>query len=236
MLAFAPLDGAVGAAHAALSVLITAVTPVAGVYATAIAIILFTVAVRLVLSPLSYAQIAGERRRAALAPRIRELQRRYREDRERLQREMSALYRSEGGAMFAGCLPALLQAPYFFVMYQLFTRTPDLANAHLFGVTLAHHVGDGLAGAAGPVFAAVFVLLAVLAWWSSRRVRRTMAVTADIGGDVAGGQAVGRVVRLLPYATLLVALFVPLAACLYLVTTTAWTAVEQAVLRGILPA
>ncbi len=239
MLAFAPLDAATGVAFSVVSTLASTVAPLAGGVATAAAIVLFTLGVRLLISPLTYAQVRGERRRAALAPRIAGLQRRHRGDPARLGTEVAALYRAEGVSPAAGCLPALLQMPFFLVMYRLFTsptvtgRPNGLLTERLFGVPLGSHLGDaaGAAGAALPVFAVLLALLALLAWWSSRRMRRA-GVLAGAPADAGTGlAAVGRVLPLLPYATPLVAAVAPLAAGLYLVTTTAFTALEHALLR-----
>jgi YidC/Oxa1 family membrane protein insertase len=216
MLAFAPFDGAVEAAATAVSAIATVVVPVAGGNATALAIVGFTIAVRLALLPLSLLQLRGERRRAELGPRLRELQRRHRDDPNRFQAETLALYRATGASPFTGCLPALLQAPFFLVMYRLATHPPagsDLLTDSMFGVSLGHQLIDGLAGAAAPVFAGLLLSLAGLAWWQSRRMRRQ--ATAGMP----------RLVALLPYATLLVAGIAPLAAGLYLLTTTACTAI-----------
>jgi YidC/Oxa1 family membrane protein insertase len=195
------LDYVVNLAHSAVSAIAGGVTPAFGPVATAAAIVLFTVAVRLLLSPLSWAQIRGAR----VSP-------------------------------LAGCLPALVQAPFFFVMYRLFTTPNDLLDAELAGVPLGHHLTDGLAGAAGPVYAVLLALLAVLAWQSSKRMRSATVVPAtgarEVDADMERAQEkVRSVMALLPYGTLAVAAFVPLAAGLYLVTTTAWTALEQGVLR-----
>ncbi|WP_431894109.1 YidC/Oxa1 family membrane protein insertase [Micromonospora haikouensis] len=276
MLAFAPLHAAVGVAADTVTWLAGTLQPLTGGAATAAAIVLFTIAVRLLVSPLTLAQVRGERRRAALAPQVRDLQRRYADDAARLQSELFGLYRSAGASPVAGCLPALLQAPFFLVMYRLFSTgegstgggTGDagagLLAERLAGVPLGWHLSDGLAGAAGPLFGALLAALVALAWWSSRRARRAAAAgtapsgttpsgttpsgTAPSGTTVAGGgttgtagggatadgavpAVLGRVLPLLPYLTVVVALVVPLAAVLYLVTTTAWTALEQAVLR-----
>ncbi|MEU4568128.1 membrane protein insertase YidC [Micromonospora sp. NPDC023956] len=284
MFAFAPLDAVVGVASDAVSTLATAVTPLAGGTATAVAIVGFTVAVRLLITPLTVAQVRGERRRAALAPRVGELRRRYGNDPARLQRELLDLYRSAGASPLAGCLPALLQAPFFLVMYRLFTAGDPVPLAgRLAGVPLGHQVADGLSGAAGPLWGVLLAALVALAWLASRRMRRTMAAgpvpvagspagdPSSSGGSASGGSSssagsasggssssagsasggssssagsaspggvggdvgavVGRILPLLPYATLPVALVVPLAGVLYLVTTTAFTALEHTVLR-----
>ncbi|WP_374535533.1 YidC/Oxa1 family membrane protein insertase [Micromonospora aurantiaca (nom. illeg.)] len=238
MLAFAPL-------HSAATVvtwLADVLAPLTGGAATAAAIVLFTVAVRLLISPLTVAQVRGERRRTALAPEVRELQRRYADDPARLQSELFALYRNAGASPVAGCLPALLQAPFFLVMYRLFATgdgAPELLGERLAGVPLGWHLGDGLAGPVPLVFGVLLAALLALAWWSSRRMRRAAAATGTVAGTPAegpGAAVLGRVLPLLPYGTVLVALVVPLAAVLYLVTTTAWTALEQVVLRRPQPA
>ncbi|MBB5824567.1 YidC/Oxa1 family membrane protein insertase [Micromonospora carbonacea] len=266
MLAFAPLHAAAGVAADAVTWLAGTLQPLTGGAATAAAIVVFTIAVRLLISPLTLAQVRGERRRAALAPQVRDLQRRHADDPTRLQAELFGLYRSAGASPVAGCLPALLQAPFFLVMYRLFSTgegsTGDggtgaggagagLLAEQLAGVPLGWHLSDGLAGAAGPLFGALLAALVALAWWSSRRARRAAAAGAATaagtgpgatGGTPAGTPAgaaaagavpavLGRVLPLLPYLTVVAALVVPLAAVLYLVTTTAWTALEQAVLR-----
>ncbi|WP_410811698.1 YidC/Oxa1 family membrane protein insertase [Micromonospora sp. 067-2] len=237
MLAFAPLHHAVVAAGTALSWLTELLEPLAGGTATAAAIVLLTVAVRLLISPLTVAQVRGERRRAALAPQVRDLQRRYADDPAKLQGEVFALYRSAGANPIAGCLPLLLQAPFLLVMYRLFTTAEGgtgLLGERLAGVSLGHHVSDGLAGAAGPLFAVLLVVLLALAWWSSRRARRASAAVGTVAGtptEGPGAATLGRLLPLLPFTTVLVALVLPLAAVIYLVTTTAWSALEQAVLR-----
>ena len=242
MLAFAPLHSAASAAATVVTWLADVLAPLTGGAATAAAIVLFTVAVRLLISPLTVAQVRGERRRTALAPEVRELQRRYADDPARLQSELFALYRNAGASPVAGCLPALLQAPFFLVMYRLFATgdgAPELLGERLAGVPLGWHLGDGLAGPVPLVFGVLLAALLALAWWSSRRMRRAAAATGTVAGtptEGPGAAVLGRLLPLLPYGTVLVALVVPLAAVLYLVTTTAWTALEQVVLRRPQPA
>ncbi|MBQ1046400.1 YidC/Oxa1 family membrane protein insertase [Micromonospora sp. C72] len=242
MLAFAPLHSAASAAATVVTWLADVLAPLTGGAATAAAIVLFTVAVRLLISPLTVAQVRGERRRTALAPEVRELQRRYADDPARLQSEVFALYRNAGASPVAGCLPALLQAPFFLVMYRVFATgdgAPQLLGERLAGVPLGWHLGDGLSGPVPLVFGVLLAVLLALAWWSSRRMRRAAAATGTVAGtptEGPGAAVLGRLLPLLPYGTVLVALVVPLAAVLYLVTTTAWTALEQVVLRRPQPA
>ena len=154
---------------------------------------------------------------------------------------MTALYRDAGTTPLAGCLPALLQAPFFFVMYRLFT-TPtvngtgnSLLGERLFGVPLGQHLAVGFGGGAALLFGTLFAALAVLAWLTSRRMRRTSAASSGTAGSGAAA-AIGRALPLLPYTVLVAAAVLPLAADLYLLTTTAWTVLEQGYLRRRGPA
>uniref|UniRef100_A0AAU2JQI4 YidC/Oxa1 family membrane protein insertase n=1 Tax=Streptomyces sp. NBC_00049 TaxID=2903617 RepID=A0AAU2JQI4_9ACTN len=218
--------------------------PVLAESATAAAIVLFTVLVRFVLYPLS---------RAA----------------------------SRGATPMAGLLPALLQLPVFFLMYQSFSSGDELLAHRLFASPLGSRWADalgegGLIGSQGLVFLGLFVAIAVVAAWSAVRGRRAAApaglpvaapVTAPVAaprGGKAGGAAragkagagkagagkagagapvaltpeqqeamrkLGRVLPLLSFGTLIAAAVVPLAAGLYLLTSTAWSLAERAWLQ-----
>jgi YidC/Oxa1 family membrane protein insertase len=228
--------------------------PLLGGLATAAAIIAFTVVIRLLLLPLGYfavrGSVRGEGARARLQPKIAELQRRHARNPQRLQEELGALYRAEGSGMFAGCLPLLFQLPFFSVMYRLFTghsvggAANTLLTHSLLAAPLGSHwlAGAGPLSAQGAVFAGLFVLLAVVGVLAVRVARRatppgfTAAGSAAPGSTAAApaapaGRAVSLVGWVIPFASLVTAAIVPLAAGLYLLTTTAWTLGERTVLR-----
>jgi YidC/Oxa1 family membrane protein insertase len=227
--------------------------PLLGGLGAAAAIIAFTVAIRLALLPLSYfavrGSVRGEGARARLQPKIAELQRRHARNPQRLQEELGALYRAEGSGMFAGCLPLLLQLPFFSVMYRLFLDhsiggAPNTLLTHsLLAAPLGSHwlAGAGPLSAQGAVFAGLFALLAAVAVLAVRAARRSTPATAaparrPAAGDAQvstapAGRAVSLVSWVIPFASLVTAAIVPLAAGLYLLTTTAWTLGERTVLR-----
>jgi len=199
----------VGAAHSAIEGLAVLLTPAAGSLAVALAIVVFTLLVRLLISPLTYVQVRGERRRAALTPHLAELREKHGTDRVALAAATMDLHREHGISPFAGLLPGLAQAPFFMVMYRVAAHAPAGA---VFGVPLTAHVVAGW-----PVFAGLLVLAFVLAWWSARRMS---AVSPPLA-----------LMRYLPYLTVLMVAWLPLAGALYLVTSTAWTALEHALWR-----
>ena len=239
-----PID----AAYHLVSLFAGSLTPLLGGLAAAAAIVGFTMAMRLLLLPLSYRATRGMAAQARMATLVQGLRKRYAGQPDRLQRELAALYQTEGTSMFAGCLPLLVQWPAFSVLSLLF-RSPQVGGApntllthHLFAAPLAGYWlgGAGPLSAQGAVFAGLFALLAGIGWLSARMARRAGSPGAATGtGAVAGtGAASGTaaaLVRLLPFATVAIAAFVPLAAGLYLATSTAWTLAERMVF-GRLPA
>ncbi|MFD3423093.1 YidC/Oxa1 family membrane protein insertase [Streptomyces decoyicus] len=218
-----------------------ALAPLFGPAAMAATIVLCTLGVRAALHPLARAAVRGEKARSALAPQMAELQRKHKGNPERLQKAMSELYAETGSSPLAGCLPTLLQLPVFFVMYHLFsTGGGGLLDHTLLGAPLGGHWSEALAdggvfGPQGLVYLALFVVIAVVATWNFRRARATMAKTPQpaAGGSAAvpGMASMAKVMPLLSFGTLITVAVVPLAAGLYMVTTTAWTACERALLQ-----
>src|SRR6516165_9857134 len=186
----------VDAAYHVVSGLAGLLAPLAGGLATAAAIAGFTVAIRLLLLPLSYRAMRGMAAQARIAPLVQALQKKHAGQPDRLQRELTALYRSEGTSMFAGCLPALAQWPVLSVLYLLF-RSPRIAGAPntllshgLFGAPLGSHWlgGAGPLSAQGAVFAGLFLLLGGIGWLSARLARRIGApAAAPVGPAAAPG-------------------------------------------------
>ena len=208
---FAIPGAIVGAAHSAIESLAGLFVPVAGAAAAALAIVVFTLLIRLLISPLTYQQVRAQRRQAALAPDIAKLREKHGKDQMTLATETLALQRAAGISPFAAFLPALVQAPFFMVMYHVALRAPA---GSLMGVSLTAHLAAGL-----PAFAVLLALSVALAWWSSRRMTQAMT-TGSMG-----------FLTYMPYLSVLAVAWMPLAGGIYLVTSTAWTALEQAVYR-----
>ncbi|MFF0412243.1 YidC/Oxa1 family membrane protein insertase [Kitasatospora sp. NPDC004745] len=214
MSVLAVLDPAVAVAHAAVAAL-------AEVLPTALAIVLFTVAVRLALHPLARAAARGEKSRARLAPKVAALNKKFKDRPEKLREALAELYREEQASPFAGCLPLLVQIPFFSVMYRLFTTPNDLLDHTLFGVPLGLHVGGAHGAGQLAVFGLLYAGLAAVGYVNFRRARR--AAAAQTTPQPGAG--------LLPYlsfGSVLFAMLVPVAAALYLVTTSVWSAAERA--------
>jgi YidC/Oxa1 family membrane protein insertase len=235
------LDAGVSVAYHVVTALVQILTPAFGGFAAAASIVAFTMAVRLLLLPLSYYALRGQAAQARLQPQLLELRRRYAGQPERLQRELAAFYQREGGGLLAGCLPLLAQLPFFSVMYRLFLsgtvrgHANQLLTHSLLGAPLGAHwvAGPGPLSGQGLVFLGLFMLLAVAGVLSARLARRSAQPVpgqAVAAGGTGQSGFMAAAVRILPYTTVAVAMFVPLAAGIYLVTTTFWTLAERAVL------
>ncbi len=93
------------------------------------AIIFLTVLVRLVTAPLTAKQMKSMKKMTEVQPRLKELQEKYKDDRQKQQEEMMKLYRETGVNPLGGCLPLLLQFPVFIGLYYALQSSIDLRQA-----------------------------------------------------------------------------------------------------------
>lgn len=84
-----------------------------------LAIILFTVVIKLILLPLNIRSQKAMRKQQKIQPILAEIQKKYANDQEKLQREMMKLYKENNVSMTGGCLPMLIQMPILFGLYQI---------------------------------------------------------------------------------------------------------------------
>ncbi|MBT2418271.1 YidC/Oxa1 family membrane protein insertase [Streptomyces sp. ISL-22] len=219
--------------------------PLFGASAAAAAIVLFTAFVRLLVHPLSRAAARGQKARTELQPKIAELRKKHAKNPEKLQKAVLELHAEEKVSPLSGCLPSLCQLPAFFLLYHLFSNTTiggqanELLTHQLLAAPLGGHWADalgdgGVFGGAGLVYAGLFVVVACVAAFNYRRTKLMMAANPVVpvadGTPVPGVGAMSKVMPFMSFFTLFTVAVVPLAAALYVVTSTTWSAVERAVL------
>lgn len=242
--AFPPIAAILDAAYALLMGLTALLEPLAGSAAAAASVVLLTLAVRTALIPAGLAQAKADQMRSRLAPKLKALQQRYKRDPERLQREIMKLYAEEKTSPWAGCLPVLAQAPVIALVYALFLHSSIAGHANallteqLFGVALGTSlVGAVVSGTATAatvvVFGSVVAAIGVVAEITRRAFRPPIDDSPDASPLAGAGMA--RLAGGLQFTTAVVALFVPLAAALYLAVTVAWTLAQRLVLRRMYP-
>lgn len=93
------------------------------------AIVIFSIVVYLVLFPLSMKQMRSMKDMQALQPKIEELRKNYKDNPQKLNKEIMELYRLHKVNPFGGCLPLILQMPIFFALYQALLRSAFLKGA-----------------------------------------------------------------------------------------------------------
>ncbi|MCX4762420.1 YidC/Oxa1 family membrane protein insertase [Streptomyces sp. NBC_01275] len=215
--------------------------PLFGASAAAAAIVLFTALVRLLVHPLSRAAARGQKARTALQPRIAELRKKHAKNPQKLQQAVLDLHAEEKVSPMSGLLPSLCQLPAFFLLYHLFSSSSiggganELLGHQLLSAPLGDRwtdalAGDGAFGAAGLVYLGLFAVVAVVASVNFVRARRVPAPQAAVGAEVPGLGTVAKVMPFLSFFTLVTVAVVPLAAALYVITSTTWSAVERAAL------
>lgn len=91
-----------------------------------VTIILFTILVRIVMSPVTYKSYLSQAKMKVLRPEIAELNEKFKDNPMKKQQETMKLYSKAGVNPMAGCLPALMQMPIFYALFQLFPSLFDL--------------------------------------------------------------------------------------------------------------
>ena len=92
-------------------------------------IVVLTLIVKLILYPLSYKGMVSMQKLKDLAPKIKEIQEKYKGDPQKSSMHMMELYKKHGANPMGGCLPILLQIPIFFAIYRVLLNAIELKGA-----------------------------------------------------------------------------------------------------------
>ena len=98
-----------------------------------IAILLLTVAVKLIFFPLANKSYESLTKMKKVQPQVEELRKRLKDDPAKQQQELMALYQKEKINPLTGCLPMLVQIPVFYGLYKVLTVTIEMRHAPFFG-------------------------------------------------------------------------------------------------------
>jgi YidC/Oxa1 family membrane protein insertase len=184
-------------------------------------IIALTFLIRAAILPLSVKQIRSMREMSAIQPQLKEIQERYKDDRERLQREMMNVYKEHGVNPLASCFPLLLQLPFFIaILYTL--RSQTFQNE-------VNHAGwwfinDLTAKAHGSELVILLVLY----------VGTQLIAGLIMSTSAAGSQRWITLGLPLVFAPIIVGF--PAGVVLYWITSNVWTMGQQAVIKIFFPA
>ena len=185
------------------------------------AIVMLTLLVRLILLPLFVKQYKSARRMQEVAPQMKELQRKYKGNKKKLQEEMMAFYKENDVNPFGSCLPLLLQAPVFIALYYTL-RSQDFSDGT--DVSFMYVIPD-VSKLLTEIGWAVVPLIVVYA--VSQLISSELSATANMSKNQRW------LMRLLPIGIVFFVFQFPVPAGLviYWATTTLWTAGQQLVLK-----
>ncbi|SDT68867.1 membrane protein insertase YidC [Jiangella sp. DSM 45060] len=216
----------------------------------ALSIIGLVVVIRILLIPLFVRQIKSQRKMQILQPQLRELQKKYKGDRERLQQEMMKLYKDTGTNPFASCLPILLQAPFLFALFRVldgiakghergaFTSQPDLfesaGRAEIFGARLADSFISSDNINTKIIAAVMVVLMVVTQFITQRQIMRKNMPKEALEGPFAQQQKI--LLYVLPLVFAFSGVYFPLGTVLYWLTSNFWTMGQQLYVIRRMPA
>jgi len=204
------------------------------------AIIALTVAMRTLLIPLTYKQLKGMRAMQALQPQIKEIQAKYKNDRQRMQQEMMRFYQENKVNPFASCVPLLAQLPVFITLFYVLQHDlrfdiceQTAKTCSEFAVAQGHAAGffgesflfipDLTAKAEGSVLIALLVIYVVTQLISGM----VMAMSADKSQRL--------LMFMLPLIFVPFIISFPAGLILYWITTNIWTIGQQFVIQKVVP-
>ncbi|MBA3233760.1 MAG: membrane protein insertase YidC [Propionibacteriales bacterium] len=205
-----------------------------------LSIIGLTVVIRTALIPLFVKQIKNSRNLQLLQPKVKELQKKYGHDRERLTQETMKLYKDTGTNPLASCLPLLLQMPIFLALFRTLNKAADgegvgfmtnqlavsLRDGTLFGVQISDSFtssGDNISAKA--LTAALVVLMTITTFTTQRQLMRKNMPESALTGQYAQQQKI--LLYVLPVVFAVGGIAFPIGVLLYWSTSNIWTMGQQ---------
>ncbi|WP_130866563.1 membrane protein insertase YidC [Acidipropionibacterium timonense] len=212
-----------------------------------LAIITLTVFIRVLLIPLFVKQINSARSMQLIQPKVKAIQDKYGDDRERAGQEMMNLYKEEGVNPAASCLPVLLQMPIFLALFRVldgasrgiarghfFVTDPDavasLQHARIFGAELAGRflpMNNGFGGTQVVALVLIVIMVATLFYTQLQLMRKNMP-PESLTGPMAQQQKM--MIYLFPLMYLFTGVSFPIGVMIYWATSNLWTLGQQEIL------
>ncbi|MFD3696749.1 membrane protein insertase YidC [Streptomyces sp. NPDC058646] len=216
-------------------------------WAWGLSIVSLVVLIRICLIPLFVKQIKATRGMQALQPKMKAIQERYKNDKQRQSEEMMKLYKETGTNPLSSCLPILAQSPFFFALYHVLSSiadgkeigalTPQLVDsareAHIFGAPIAAKFMDDPAKveALGAslmdvriVTAIMIVLMSLSQFYTQRQL---MQKNVDLSVKTPFMQQQKMLMYIFPVIFAVMGINFPVGVLVYWLTTNVWTMGQQ---------
>ncbi|MBJ7359711.1 membrane protein insertase YidC [Nocardioides sp.] len=206
-----------------------------------LSIIGLTLVIRAALIPLFVKQIKSSRNMQLIQPKVKELQKKFGHDRERLAQETMKLYKDSGTNPFASCLPILLQMPIFFTLFSLLNNAANekpkgilskddatqFGEAKLFG---SIKISDTFLKADGHVGTIALALFLVLAMTATTFLTQRQLMSKNMPKDALTGpyaQQQKLLLYVLPVVFAVGGIAFPIGVLFYWTTSNLWTMGQQ---------
>lgn len=214
----------------------------AGGWSWALAIVGLTVTIRALLIPLFVKQIKSSRNMQLLQPHIKELQKKYGHDRERLAQEQMKLWKEHNTNPFASCLPLLLQMPVFFALFRVIDQaakngaegargfmTERTAEQLQEAIFLGGRIADTLIGATH-VETRIIAIVMVVTMCATQFLTQRQLMSKNMPPDALSGpyaQQQKMLLYVLPFVFAIGGVAFPVGVLIYWTTSNFWTMGQQ---------
>jgi YidC/Oxa1 family membrane protein insertase len=213
--------------------------PISSGWSWTLAIIGLTITIRAMLIPLFVKQIKSSRNMQLIQPKVKELQKKYGHDRERLAQETMKLYKDTGTNPFASCLPLILQMPIFLSLFHLlnnaahgtakgFLTTADakeIEKSEIFGAriseSLTNHSTNNVV---------VLAIILVIAMTATTFITQRQLMSKNMPVDAMTGpyaQQQKMLLYILPIVFAVGGIAFPIGLMIYWTTSNIWTMAQQ---------
>ena len=207
-----------------------------------LAIVGLTVTIRALLIPLFVKQIKSSRNMQLLQPQIKELQKKYGHDRERLTQEQMKLWKETGTNPFASCLPLLLQMPIFFALFRVIDQSAklgakgakgfltggdaeSLSNARFLGAKIADTFVNTSVVETRILTMALVIIMCITQFTTQRQLMSKNMPPDAMNGPYAQQQKM--LLYILPVVFAVGGVAFPLGVLFYWTTSNLWTMGQQ---------
>ncbi|WP_055587145.1 membrane protein insertase YidC [Peterkaempfera griseoplana] len=216
-------------------------------WAWGLSIVSLVVLIRICLIPLFVKQIKATRAMQAIQPKMKAIQERYKNDRQRQSEEMMKLYKEAGTNPFSSCLPILVQSPFFISLYQVLNhiahgQTVGVINqslltsankAHIFGAPLSVKFTDSadkvsaLGASLTDVRVVTVTMIILMSLSQFITQRQLMTKNVDLTVKTPFMQQQKMLMYVFPVMFAVFGINFPVGVLVYWLTTNVWTMGQQ---------
>lgn len=200
-----------------------------GIPSYGIAIALFTLAIKIILFPLTKKQYVGMNKMQAIQPELQKIQKKYKNDPEKQQKEMMALYQEYGVNPFASCLPLLVQMPILLALFTTLQRFFDpVKHPAYVNLDKANFLWIPSLGSTDPLF--VLPVLVGLGTFLQQKITMTKGVPAPQSNN-PGAQTQKVMLYFMPIFFGYISKNFPAGLSLYWIVYSIYGILEQFIIR-----